>query len=423
VLEVKQDHIHELTEHFFRNEYGKMVSVITRYVGTENVQAAEDIVQETLLKAVDHWQHNGIPDNPQAWLYTTAKNLALNILKRRRYHSDYIDQSIAFKNTVQELEKLEILEDQISDDQLKMMFVCCHSSISEKAQISLILKTLCGFSISEIATAFFTSNDAINKRLVRARKQLRVNKVKFDLPSDINQTLPIVLKAIFLLFNEGYSPSHKNQLVRYSLCLEAIRLAGLLIRSEAIEDKSDCYALMALMHLNAARFDSRMNDTCSVIEMEKQDRTKWNQELINRGVQFLNSEGGEKKLSVYLILASISANHCISQSIEETDWNEILSLYDSLLEIEDTPIVRLNRSVPLSKVKGYRAAIAELQSLSKTPELSENFLYHSTIAEFYKMNRDIDRAKNSYSKAISCSTNIRDTKLLQKKLIQVVPVF
>ncbi|WP_223826585.1 RNA polymerase sigma factor [Flagellimonas sp. S3867] len=407
-----------MTEHFFRNEYGKMVSVITKYIGTENVQTAEDIVQETLLKAVDYWQHKGIPKNPQAWLYTTAKNLTLNVLKRKKYQTEFNDHTI--EQSSEQLENLQISKELIADEQLKMMFVCCHSSIFENSQITLILKILCGFSISEIANAFFTSKETINKRLVRGRKQLRTNNVSFEIPKNLIENLPIVLKTIFLLFNEGYSPTQKNELIRYDLCLEAIRLTEILAQSDIITKKADCYSLLALMYFNASRFDSRMNTTNSIIEMDKQDRKNWNQELINKGIQNLNQATKQKQISIYLILATISANHCIAPSFEETDWEEILSLYDSLIELQDTPISRLNRSVALSKVKGNTEAISELKHLEKITQIDKNHLFHSTLAELYKLENETEKAKSSYKKAISLTNNKRDIKMLQKKLIEVV---
>ena len=416
----KKKHSRELTEHFFRNEYGKMVSVITKYIGTGNVQTAEDIVQETLLKAVDYWQHHGIPKNPQAWLYTTAKNLTLNILKRKKYLSEFKNQTP--EQNSEQWGNLLLSEELIADEQLKMMFVCCNPKISESSQICLILKILCGFNISEIANSFFTSTETINKRLVRGRKQLRTSNLSFELPKDIHKSLPIVLKTIFLLFNEGYSPSQKNELIRYDLCLEAIRLSEILVESKAITQKADCYALLALMYFNAARFDSRINSTNSVIEMDKQDRKNWNQELINKGIQNLNNATRQKRVSNYLILATISANYCIATSFEETNWEEILSLYDNLLELEDTPIVRLNRSVPLSKVKGNRCAILELEKLEKKSKINNSHLFYSTLAEFYKLENDLEKAKKNYEKAIPLTKNERDLKLLQKKLIEVVPI-
>lgn len=412
----------KLTEHFFRNEYGKMVSVIVKIIGTENVQSAEDIVQETLLKATEDWHLRGIPNNPQAWLYTTAKNLTLNILKRDKLHLKFTVEAKKIKEKFEELEFLENLDEQISDEQLKMMFVCCHPSISENSQIALILKILCGFSITEIANAFFTSNETIHKRLVRGRKQLRENQVSFEAPKNLNDNLPIVLKTIFLLFNEGYSPSQKNEIIRFDLCHEAIRLIEIIVKSDIIQEKGDTYSILALMYFNASRFNSRMNISNIIIEMHQQDRSKWDQELINKGIHHLNLAVAEESLSHYLILASISANHCIAASFEQTNWTEILSLYDALLVLEDGPITRLNRSVVLSKVKGNSIAIKELENLEGIKELNNNHLYHSTLAEFYKLENQNKKAQSSFRKAISLSQNTLVQKLLHEKVKELVPI-
>jgi RNA polymerase sigma factor (sigma-70 family) len=417
--EPEKKNIIELTEHFFRNEYGKIVSVLTRYVGTDNVETAEDIVQETLLKAADSWEINGIPDNPQGWLYTTAKNLAINTLKRKKYQQKYEHDT---KQSLDKLEEIQFSEEQIMDEQLKMMFVCCHSSISENSQIALILKILCGFSIAEIANGFFTTNETINKRLVRGRKQLRKNKVSFELPKNINKNLTIVLKTIYLLFNEGYNPSQKNELIRYDLCLEAIRLAEIITTNLDITEKTDSYALLALMYFNASRFEARMSNDNSLIEMEMQDRTKWNKELIQKGIQYLE-KAQQNKVSHYLILATISANHCIAKNFEDTNWEEILSLYDSLIILEDSPIIRLNRSVALAKVKGNNLAIVELENLESNSDIGKYYLFHTTLAELYKLDGNAEKAAKKFKKAISLATNERDADFIKKKLLEVVPIY
>ena len=414
----KEKNSKELAEHFFRNEYGKLVSVITRYIGIDNVETAEDIVQETLLKAVDNWQHNGIPKNPQAWLYTIAKNLTLNILKKKKHQKKYENEIEV--NTV-ELEKSEISEVTIADEQLKMMFVCCHPAISEKSQIALILKILCGFSITEIANAFFSTNETINKRLVRGRKQLKQNNLSFQIPQDFGTHLPIVQKTIYLLFNEGYSPTQKNELIRFDLCLEAIRLTEILIQSKSIVEKNNCYSLLALMYLNASRFEARISNDNSIVEMEHQDRGKWDNSLINQGIRYLNEATKENNLSMYLILATISANYCIAKSFEDTDWNEILSLYDDLLEFEDSPTIRLNRGIVLAQVKGNEAAIKELKDIEKNSDIGNHHLFHATMAEFYKKENNVNQAVKHLNTAIQLTTNKRDINLLKKRLSLIVP--
>ena len=412
----------KLTEHLFRIEYGKIVSVIIKFLGVDNLKIAEDITQETFYKAVNYWQHNGIPPNPKAWLYTTARNECLNALKKikrqRKYKNEFRQSD--FSNL--ELDEFEFTDQVIADEQLRMMFVCCHSSISKDAQLSLILKILCGFSISEIANAFFSSTETINKRLVRARKKLREHRVSPKLQADIENQIPTVIQAIYLLFNEGYSPSDKNTLIRKELCFEAIRLAEMLKANTKVTKKDSCYGLLSLMYLNASRFDARLNESEETIEMKHQNRNLWNKELINKGIFYLNKGLQSKTISIYQILAAISANHCIASNYNETDWEEILSLYNSLLIISDTPLIRLNRSVALSKVKGNLVAIKELNQLKSKTEIGEHHLFHSTIAEFYLEEHELQESTKHLHKAISLAKNQRDIQLLKKKLSRVVPV-
>ncbi len=409
----------ELADHFFRKEYGKIVSVITGYLGTDHVETAEDIVQEALLNAYHSWQHKGIPENPQAWLYTAAKNLTLNSLKRGKYAETY-KKSIRGKEA--KSIELEFTDQLIKDEQLRMMFVCCDSSIAENSQITLILKILCGFSITEIANVFFTSKETINKRLVRGRKQLRDNPISFEHLENIKDTLPIVLKTIYLLFTEGYSPSQKDELIRYDLCLEAIRLGELLISNDLITDKADSYSLLALMYFNASRFDARMNDDNMIVELEQQDRSKWNKSFVNKGSQYLQYAMEGNRTSIYLILATISANHCVAASFNKTNWVQILSLYDDLIAIEDSPIARLNRAVALAKVKGNDLAVDELIDLETQSDIGSYYLFHTTLGYLYKEGNEDKKAILSYQKAISLTTNERDKKLIQKKLMDVVPI-
>lgn len=411
-----------LTAHLFRIEYGKVVSVIIKFLGVDNLKIAEDIAQETFYKAVKHWQHNGIPPNPRAWLYLTAKNECLNLLKKKKREREYKKNIKRSDSGHLDLERLVFSEQVIADEQLKMMFVCCHSSISKKAQLTLMLKILCGFSISEIANAFFISTEAVNKRLVRARKKLRDNKVSFTLPRNIENEVPIIIQAIYLLFNEGYSPSEKDKLIRKDLCFEAIRLAEILKDHQNITNKDDCYALLSLMYSNASRFDARLNAANEVIEMKCQDRDKWNQDLINKGILYLDKGTENETVSIYHILAAISAHHCIATTFEETNWDAILSLYDSLLDIADSPIIRLNRSVAVSKVKGIPIAIHELKQLSSKTDIEHYYLFHSTIAEFYLEMLDLEEAAVHLKKAIAIANNDRDINAFQKKLAKIVPI-
>lgn len=411
-----------LAEHFFRNEYGKLVAVITRYLGPVNVETAEDIVQETLLKAVNYWQHNGIPKNPQAWLYTTAKNLTFNIIKRKKLQKLYAEQLKDLENEPSLEEDFQISEELIVDEQLKMMLLCCHPSIPEDQQIALILKILCGFSITEIAKAFFSTNETINKRLVRARKRLRTNPISFEILHNIDEQLTVLLKTIYLLFNEGYKTSQGNELLRYDLCLEAISLIKLLEKNKKIKHKSDCYALLALMYLNVSRFEARQDERGAIVEMREQDRRKWNQALIQEGLHYLTKAAKESTVSSYHILAAISANHCTAPSFEETNWEEIVSLYDKLLLLDNSFIVQLNRCIALSKASGVRAAISQLETLELNTEIGKQYLFHSTLGELYQLEKERNKAIERFEIAISKSDNKLDLALLNKKLRKLVPI-
>ena len=397
-----------LVEHFFREEYGKMVAVISKYVALET---AEDIIQDTLLTAVEYWQRKGIPPNPQAWLYTTAKHKALNWIRKNKFEREYQKQLPA-----QELDTLEITDELIADEQLRVMVACCHPSISPDTQVTLILKILCGFSIPEIASAFCTNRETINKRLVRGREKLKTNGVNLENAHAIDQV--VLLKTVYLLFNEGYFPSLKNQVVRKDFCLEAIRLTEIIISTEKVAHKDDAHALLALMCLNCARFDARTQEGDAMIEMERQDRTLWNQKLLSKGLYHLNEAQKNDTLSKYLILASISAHHSVAQDYEHTNWVEILALYDVLLTIENSAIVQLNRLVAFSKVKGVESAIPEVLKLEG---LVSNYLYYSTLATFYRDLMDDAKAIANYEKAIALADNPRDKNFLIKKLSAIVP--
>ena len=413
----------ELTAHFFRITYSKILSVITKFCGIENLELAEDIVQETFYKAVRNWQHNGIPPNPEAWLFVTAKNEFRNKFRKLKKERNYQNEQTFAPNKILDLEDNIFSEEVIADEQLRMMFICCNENNSIEGQLALILKVLGGFSISEIANDFFISQEAAKKRLTRAKKKIRTaENFRFELSKDYQNKIPTVLKAIYLLFNEGYYPSQKNVVVRQELCFEAMRLAEILIENEKVKKKHNCYALLSLMYLNVSRFEARMNEGDETIEMKYQDRRKWKRQFIDKGLYYLNLTTSQQEVTMFQILATISANHCIAPTFEQTDWVEILSLYNSLLTISDTPIIRLNRCIALSKVEGNSLAIGELIKLKFSTNLDNHYLFHSTIAEFYVEEAELDQAIDHYNRAISLAKNNRDIDFLKKKLAKVVPI-
>src|SRR6201989_2499496 len=256
--ETSHDHVIGFVDHFFRHETGKLIAVLTRIFGPHNLELAEDVVQDSLLEAIRVWNFKGIPEQPVPWLYRVAKNKALNVVNREKYKRKYATEAAHFLESEWTADAaLENLfsESEIRDDQLRMMFTCCHPSVSEDSQIALTLKTLCGFSLSEIAKAFLTNEENINKRLVRARQKIRDGDIPFEVPSTeyLEERLDAVLQTIYLLFNEGYKASAGPGLIRYELCAEAIRLAEIITDSQTIRDKSKVFSCLALMYLNALR--------------------------------------------------------------------------------------------------------------------------------------------------------------------------
>jgi RNA polymerase sigma factor (sigma-70 family) len=415
------DNVTRLVDHLFRHETGKLIAVLTRIFGPHHLELAEDVVQDTLLEAINVWNYKGIPEHPIPWLYKVAKNKALNIVNREKYKREYATAAAhLLKSEWTANAALDTLfsESEIKDDQLRMIFTCCHPAISGDSQIALTLKTLCGFSLAEIARAFLTTEENINKRLVRARQKIREDKISFEVPhpEHLDNRLDAVLQTIYLLFNEGYNASTGPDLIRYELCAEAIRLAEIISASSSILDKSKVFASLALMYLNASRFSARQNAQGEILTMAEQDRSQWDKSLMAKGFAYLDQAATNKSISVYHILAAISAYHCSAINFASTDWNSILLLYDKLGELDRSPLVALNRAIALSKVRGPETAIAELEKLKDLSPLKNYHLYYSTLGEFYMQAGRFTEAKNVLTTAIALSQLPAEQELLRKRL-------
>lgn len=415
------ENINQLVDDLFRHESGKLVAVLTRIFGPENLDLAEDVVQDSLMEALTQWTNKGTPENPSAWLFRVAKNKALNIINREKYKRKYSSDVAHFLQsewTAEPALNHIFSEHEILDDQLRMMFTCCHPAISSDSQVALTLKTLCGFSIPEIAKAFLTTDENINKRLVRARQKIRDDKIPFAVPEGkyLESRLDAILETIYLLFNEGYSASTGNDVVRFELCEEAIRLSEMIARHEALNDKANVYAILSLMYLNASRFKSRTDAQGSILILAEQDRSLWDRLFMQRGFYYLEKSTINKTLSIYHVLAAISAHHCAAPDFESTDWKSILELYDKLIQIDHSPVVLLNRAIVVSQVRGVLQGLDELEKIKDSPELESYYLFYSTRAEFYLQSNDLQRASLSLEKAIRLSPLQAEKNLLQKKL-------
>jgi len=416
-----QNSVHAHVDHLFRHESGKLVSILTRIFGADNLELAEDVVQESLAEALTQWTYKGTPDNPSAWLFKVAKNKALNIISHEKLRTRYASDVAHFLKSEWTAEPaLEHIfsEGQIQDDQLRMMFTSCHPSISADSQVALTLKTLCGFSIPEIAKAFLTTDENVNKRLVRAREKIREDKIPFEVPEGkfLEARLDTVLQTIYLLFNEGYSASMGKDLIRFELCEEAIRLSEIIAGHEVLQNKSNVYAILSLMYLNASRFKSRTDSQGNILTLAEQDRSLWDRALMQKGFAYLEKSTDHKSLSIYHILAAISAYHCSASDFVSTDWKSILHLYDNLVLIDPSPLILLNRAIAVSKVHGAVQAIDELEKIKKSPSLANYHLFYSTQAEFYIQANDFRKASSSLEKAIDLSPLPVEKELLKKKL-------
>lgn len=378
-----QKHVEPLVEHLFRHEAGKLIAVLTRIFGPQHLALAEDVVQDTLLKAMQRWKLDGVPANPTAWLVTVSKNSVLDVLRKKRHELQLSPLLQSEYSTAAYLHQVFDAAE-IVDEQLRMMFVCCHPSITEESQVAIILKTLCGFSTAEIARAFMTNEETITKRLYRAREKFREEKIGFDLPAapELERRLAHVLTAIYLLFNEGYHSTHNPHLVREDLLEEALRLGHMVIQ-HAVTRRPSAFALMALMCFHAARAHERTNATGSFVSLQEQDRSRWNKALIHQGITCLQQAAHGEELTAYHIEAAIAYEHCTASEYQHTDWDKIIRLYDLLLTVKPHALVHLNKAIALGMAQGPAKALAYLAGTSAAEVLHHNTLYHASVAEWH----------------------------------------
>lgn len=402
----------ELIPHLFRTEYSKITAVLCKLFGFEHIEIAEDIASDTFLAASELWGLKGLPENPVAWLYAVAKNKAKNHVKR----ADIFQKKVAahLKQDITDTDTLEIdlSPRNIQDSQLQMMFAVCHPAIAAEAQIGLALRILCGFGIGEIADAFLTNKEVINKRLLRAKEKIRTENIQIAFPgkTEINQRLEAVLRTLYLLFNEGYYSASHNSALRQDLCLEAIRLTYLLTENEATNQPA-VNALLSLMSFQASRFEARTDPSGETVLYDDQDTGLWNKELIAQGEYFLNKASRGNKLSKYHLEAGIAYWHTIKADSKEK-WENILQLYNHLLQLEYSPVAALNRTYALSRANGKAAAIIEAQKL----QLVHLPFYHVLLGELYT-GIDNPQALSCFETALTLTNSGTDKKIISQKML------
>jgi RNA polymerase sigma-70 factor (ECF subfamily) len=409
-----------LADDLFRHEAGKLISVLTGIFGINRLQLAEDVVQESLVRALRTWPYIGIPKNPAAWLTQTAKNLALDLIRRENLFHDKEPQIIAFMEQWRSDSaggESPMFESEIRDGRLRLMFACCHPALSPEDQTALALKTLCAFSAAEIAKAFLTTEPAIAKRLTRAKQKIRDERIPFEIPAgkELSRRLDTVLQTLYLLFNEGYKASSGDDLIREELCQEAIRLASLLAEHPA-GNQPRTHALIALMLLDAARLPARTDAEGNILRLKEQDRCSWNRPMIVRGMLHLSKSAAGEELTAYHLQAGIAACHCAARDYESTDWRQILSLYDRLLELDDSPVVALNRAVAVANVHGPRPGIEAVQAIQNRSQLNSYYLLYAVLGEFEEQQNNFRAARDHFRKALELTELRSEQSFLSKRL-------
>ncbi|MGN6211961.1 RNA polymerase sigma factor [Parafilimonas sp.] len=401
----------QLIPHLFRTEFAKITAVLCKLFGIEHIETAEDIASETFLSALETWTYKGIPPNPVAWLYMVAKNKAKNHIARNKIFTGKIQPQL--KNNIDDIETIEIdlSEKNITDSQLQMMFAICHPLIPAESQIGLALRILCGFGIEEIANAFLSNKETISKRLLRAKEKLKQENVMIAFPSqqEIYKRLHNVLLTLYLLFNEGYYSESKNIVLREDLCQEAMRLTYLLADNEQT-NLPPVNALLALMCLQASRFAARKNENGEIVLYYDQDESLWNRELIAKGIYYLHKASTGDTISKYHIEANIAYWHTIKKDSAEK-WDNILQMYNRLLQLEYSPVAALNRTYALSKVHGKGRAIKEAEKL----QLTGNQYYYALLGELYT-GIDNTKARLNFDNAIQLAKTQSDKQILMKKV-------
>ncbi|MGC4038829.1 MAG: sigma-70 family RNA polymerase sigma factor [Chitinophagaceae bacterium] len=413
----ESENIKQLVDHLFRHESGKMISVLSRVLGLQNLETAHDIVQDTLLQAMSVWSFKAIPDNPSAWLYRVARNKAIDFLRREKKFREispqyaYLVQSEwTLSPTINNL----FLENEIQDSQLAMMFACCHPAIPEESQIALTLKTLCGLSGNEIAKAFLTNDETISKRIYRAKEKIKSEKIELAVPTgmELHNRLDTILKTLYLLFNEGYNSSHPEKLIREDLCEEAIRLC-ILLTQHTLTAFPRVKALLALMCFQSSRLDARLDEKGNIILLKHQDRSKWNRSLIKKGFDYIDDAAEPFEISSYHLEAGIASLHAASPSFERTDWKSIYHLYEMLYQLQPNPVVAMNKAIASAYSISKENALRELQQIKG---LEHHHIYYASIGEMYFDLQQKEIAKEYFEKALHLTNSQTEKQLLFEKI-------
>jgi RNA polymerase sigma-70 factor, ECF subfamily len=406
-------------EDVYRSDWGRIVATLIGLIG--DFDLAEEAAQEAFTAAVDQWPVSGIPDFPRAWIVQTARHKAIDRIRRRERLEEKLE-AYAISGLVRTSEEPDYDTREIPDDRLRLMFTCCHPALAPEAQVALTLRTLCGLETDEIARAFLVPATTMAQRLVRAKRKIRDAGIPYVVPEtrDMGERVDAVLTVIYLVFNEGYAATRSGPLVRTDLCAEAIRLGRLVRTLMAPQPPAEATALVALMLLHDARRDARLDEVGDIVVLEEQDRGRWNQPQIAEALPlveeaFLSGPGP------FAVQAAIAALHCGAARAEDTDWPQIVRLYDLLERLQPSPIVSLNRAVAVAMADSPQPALVLIDALAATSDLDNYHLLHAARADLLRRSGSPVEAAKSYARAIALVTNDSERRYLERRLREVQP--